>query len=119
MKKKLLICSIILAFVAAASIACSKTETQEKETVVQPLENETEVLNEEFYTSDLSTERYDGYKYRILTRKGYSASQCPEELTGDVVNDALYRRNEDVEERFGIEIICTESLLKAIPIQQL
>lgn len=109
MKKKMLICSIILAFVATASIACNKAEPNEKENVIQTPEAEKEVLDEEFYTADLSTERYDGYTYRILTRKDGSSTQYSEEPTGDIINDAIYKRNKLVENKFGIQIICNET----------
>ena len=49
------------------------------------------------YDADLSTEKYDGYNYRILVRKGWTESQYQEESQEDVVADAIYRRNKDAE----------------------
>lgn len=54
------------------------------------------------YESGLSTEKYDGYNYRILVRKGWLEGQYQEESQEDVIADAIYRRNKEVEERFGI-----------------
>ena len=61
------------------------------------------------YEADLSTEKYDGYDYRILVRKGWLDGQYQEESQEDVVSDAIYRRNKEVEERFGITISASES----------
>lgn len=61
------------------------------------------------YESGLSTEKYDGYNYRILVRKGWLEGQYQEESQEDVIADAIYRRNKEVEERFGITISGFES----------
>lgn len=61
------------------------------------------------YESDLSTERYDGYEYRILARKGMIKHQYLEEDSEDLVESAIYRRNKLVEEKFGITITATEA----------
>lgn len=67
------------------------------------------VKDETYYTSKLSTENYDGYTYRMLVRSGRSKYQYMEEPQEDVVDDAIYRRNKAVEQRFGITLSCTES----------
>ena len=53
----------------------------------------------------------DGYNFRILTRPGESwvADQYVEEETGDIINDAVYRRNETVKSLFNINISSFES----------
>ncbi len=61
------------------------------------------------YESDLSTERFDGYKFRILVRKGSLGSQYYDEPQEDVVSNAVYRRNKIVEEKYGITITASES----------
>lgn len=61
------------------------------------------------YTADLSTERYDGYNFRILVRKGSMNDQYLEEDSDDVVETATFRRNKEVEERYGITITASES----------
>ena len=61
------------------------------------------------YESDLSTARYDGYDYRIYVRKGRLHYQYFDEPQENVVDDALYRRNKAVEDRYGVNIVVSES----------
>ena len=61
------------------------------------------------YDAVLSKETYDGYNYRILVRKGNLNSQYFEEGQEDIVDDAIYRRNKNVEEKYGITISASES----------
>lgn len=61
------------------------------------------------YTADLSTDRYDGYNFRILVRKDKLVDQYFEEPPEDVVEAAIYNRNKTVEDMYGITITATES----------
>ncbi|MBQ8759666.1 MAG: extracellular solute-binding protein, partial [Clostridia bacterium] len=61
------------------------------------------------YDAHLSSERYDGYNYRILVRKGYTNTQYLEEDSEDNVESAVYRRNKEVEAKYGITITASES----------
>jgi hypothetical protein len=57
---------------------------------------------------DLPAADYNGYEFRFYTRNccvSHTGGLYMEELTGDVIDDAVYKRNRDVEERFGIKII--------------
>lgn len=47
---------------------------------------------------------FDGYEFRIATCNGNTKYYYMEESTGDVVNDAVYKRNRTVEERFNCKI---------------
>ena len=70
----------------------------------------TDVASDEIdYDAILSKEKYDGYNYRMLVRKGSIKSQYFEESQEDIVNDAIYRRNKAVEEKYGITISISES----------
>ena len=68
-------------------------------------------------TTDLSfldhieKEDMDGYNFRILARPGSNmiGDQYAEEENGDIINDAVYRRNETVKALFNIEITAIES----------
>ena len=42
------------------------------------------------YDADLSTERYDGYNYRMFIPKGHMEHYDPEEEVGDIVTDAIF-----------------------------
>ena len=61
------------------------------------------------YLSDLSDERFDGYNFRILTRKTHTSDQYLEEDSADLVESATYRRNQQVQEMYGITITASES----------
>ncbi|MHB1153482.1 MAG: hypothetical protein ACYCWE_15500 [Eubacteriales bacterium] len=63
---------------------------------------------------DLPAADYNGYQFRFYTRNccvSHAGGLYVEELTGDVIDDAVYKRNGDVEERYNIEI--TEPLTGA------
>ena len=45
---------------------------------------------------------FGGYTYRILAREGWRLDE--EEQIGEVLNDAIYRRNRNVEERFNFKM---------------
>ena len=113
---------IMAALLAACTIcvlgACGKDDaktpdTKPDSTVTEPdnsdntADNNTET--EIDYTSDLSTERYDGYNYRMLVRKGKINDQYLEEDSEDLVESATYKRNKEVEARYGITITVSES----------
>ncbi len=61
------------------------------------------------YFGDLSTDRYDGYNFRILVRNGKTRTQYFEEDSDDNIESAIYRRNKEVEDKYGITISISES----------
>ena len=66
---------LILSLVAASlmALSCEKTtETPEQtsEQAGETTDNNKAILDEAYYTGDLSNETFDGYNYRILVRKG-------------------------------------------------
>ena len=117
MKKRIMIAALAVAAVFALS-ACKQDEqvdgpvTPDNTDQNQQTQTDDETDNEEQdidYLSDLSTERYDGYEFRILIRKDKISDQYFEEPPEDVVDDAIYKRNKLVEEMYGITITATES----------
>ncbi len=58
------------------------------------------------YLGHIEEEDMDGYNFRIYVRPSTSmvADQYVEEETGDIINDAVYRRNETVKALFNIDI---------------
>ncbi|MBQ9996421.1 MAG: hypothetical protein IJP32_08630, partial [Clostridia bacterium] len=84
---------------SAGNAAAENPSAGEEEVIAEP--EETEI------TDELPEIKFNGSDYVILTR-----NCCPshtngiyiEELTGDVVNDAVYDRNIALEERFDIHI---------------
>ena len=90
---------------ASCDDASENDENKPVSDVVKPSEEEPEID----YESDLSTERYDGYEFRIFTRKGGAKDQYLEEDSEDLVESATYRRNKLVEEKYGVTITATEA----------
>ncbi len=65
----------------------------------------TEVLDERLAADDeLGSYDFDAYTFRIVTSDNHTKHYFVEESDGDVVNDALFKRNQTVEERFNCEI---------------
>ena len=52
---------------------------------------------------NLPDEDYGGRKFNILLREGFEYEFVSEEENGDIINDAVYRRNRSVEEKFNIK----------------
>ena len=61
------------------------------------------------FLDHIDIEDLDGYDFRILSRSGMVDDQYVEEETGDIINDAVYRRNETVKALFNINISSIES----------
>lgn len=64
-------------------------------------------------SSELPDVKYDGYEFTFLSSDEvgslrYSPDLYAEEETGEPLNDAVYKRNRIVEERFGIKIVSRE-----------
>ena len=84
-------------------------ETDDEEEDEAEDEEEVVIKDDNYYLSDLSTESYDGYDFRILIRPGKTPDQWLEEDSDDPVQSAVYKRNKTVEDRYGITISATES----------
>ncbi|MBE6614177.1 MAG: hypothetical protein E7631_02600 [Ruminococcaceae bacterium] len=99
--------AILALFLAASALtACGGGETAEKtaaeETAVQ--ETQAAETEETRYVADyLPNVTYDGYQYRIISYDEYPAHV--EELTGEVIDDAIFERNALVEETYNIEFM--------------
>ena len=100
MNTRKIICLLLALALALTFAGCAKEEKEETSITVS---------KDDEYTSHLNIEDYDGYEFRILSRKGYMDDQFITEETGDIINDAVYRRNETVKSLFNIDIIATES----------
>lgn len=75
-----------------------------------------DTTEEDILSDDLEAEDFKGADFRILYRNGCSRGNWAEyevhrieiwaeEENGDVINDALYRRNLNVENRFNVNIV--------------
>ena len=63
------------------------------------------------YLDHIEIEDMEGYNFRMLVRPNMVTDQYVEEETGDIIADAVYRRNETVKSLFNIEITAIESSL--------
>ena len=61
--------------------------------------------------ADLPSMDYEGYDFRMLIRnaENWLEDMVAEEMTGEVVNDAVFKRNSETEERYNITISHTPS----------
>lgn len=115
MKRKNRILAMLLAamMLSSAMTSCGGTEdpagsTSEadsapEQTVPEETEPETKAIDL------LPDTKYDGYTFNILSTNpdtlwGWRVSIYAEEETGEPLNDAVFRRNTAIEERYGITI---------------
>ena len=102
---KLKITALLLALLMAAFVFTSCDKETEKDVDFEISVSDTD------YLKHIEIEDMEGYTFRILTRPGESwvTDQVVEEETGDIINDAVYRRNETVKSLFNIDITAIES----------
>lgn len=122
---KLKVFVLILAAVTIFSFVCVSCQSQtgsddEKNTQISEKSGGTEDGGEEINSREsipdnLPEKDYKGYDFRFYTNPGNSLESAindkfaPGEEIGEVVNDAVFRRNRTVEERFNINIKTIDS----------
>ena len=116
MMKRILALMLATLMLATTAISCGgKTEDPAATTTAPAEENATTAATEASdQTPDqtlppelqdtLPDVRFDGETFSVLLRESTKYEMQSDEITGDLVRDAVYQRNLDVEERFGIEI---------------
>ena len=101
MKSKRLLCFTALILTLFAFSAC-KGKEKERSTYVP-------VAGDEYWLGHIEQENMEGYEFRILSRSGMVDNQYVEEETGDIINDAVFKRNETVKGYFNIDIVSIQS----------
>ena len=89
---------------AASCGSAEQAETAQTEAAVTTAEA---VATEEIDPYDYKDADYKGHKFLFLSQEEVSwanALICPAELTGDLLNDALYNRNKRVEDRYNVTL---------------
>lgn len=116
--KKNISCLLVAAILAGMFTSCqnsgntsSSSTSGSGNTNVAEAESETVETTEEearkAIPDDLPERDFEGYEYRILT---YQPEDYEiEELTGDVVEDAIFDRNLRVNERFNVDVTAVKS----------
>ena len=100
-KKTLCVLLVILSIFALASCSGKDDETERSDYTLQ--------TGDEYWLGDNPKEDMDGYEFRILSRPDMVKLQYVEEQTGDIINDAVFKRNETVKSYFNIDIVSIES----------
>ena len=94
--------------------SCSETVPQETEPAAAPGEPQqtvqettplTELEKRTAVTDTLPEKDFGGAAFRVSTKQGTLYEIDADEMTGDLLNDALYERNLRIEERFNVEIV--------------
>ncbi len=111
MKKRIL--SLLLAAIMLASVACSDTTSDDPVVTEEPAadtaaEEAAEVIEEtepEFQPDNLPELDFNGSSVHTFGWDEISIIEFyAEELNGDVVNDAVFQRNQKVEERLNVDL---------------
>ena len=95
---KLVALLLPLALTMSSAACAEKSKTTNLPQTTETIAQEVEEIREKLPESD-----FEGAMYRVHVRNGYFGSEFfAEDETGDVVNDAVFKRNLAVEERFNI-----------------
>ena len=98
-----LLLSLCLLMGSLALVSCSTPDGEDDTTVAGSL-GETETTEDPRSTLENPEVNYDGYEFRVR-----STALDPGKLTGEAVNDAIYERNRQIENEYGIEFQCDTS----------
>ena len=117
-KRLLIFCVAVIVVIFMFLIACNRAEntnTPNPGEIPGNTENggEPEEAEENYSLTDerskvpdnIEAEDMNGMKIRLITRSDMEYEFFSEEETGDNVEDAIYRRNKKIEERFNIEFV--------------
>ncbi len=111
MKKRILPLLFAALLCASSLISCSGGETETTaettaDTAAVETEAETDSLEARKLVDDgLADKDFGGEDFRMLYQERYAEFQYVEEMTGDTLDDAVYNRNMNVEERFNAVIV--------------
>ncbi|MGN1128562.1 MAG: hypothetical protein ACI4T6_06350, partial [Candidatus Flemingiibacterium sp.] len=111
---KRLISSFILISLLAGLASCGSesgnNDISSEQTSAGGASDETET-EDSAISDNLPEKDYNGYDFRILMRCTpiWTKEMFVDEANGDVVDDAVYRRNQIVSERFGVNFTLIES----------
>lgn len=92
----------VLLSISAASASCGKTEIPEDTTADTEEITTEEVTTRQDIRSTLPTADFGGNEFNIFLWE-YTQMAVTEE-TGDIINDAVYKRNSDIEEMYNVKL---------------
>nr|MBQ4320446.1 hypothetical protein [Clostridia bacterium] len=105
--KKVLALILAIVTVGAALVSCS-SDTSDTADVTDAADTTAETTTEDPGPKpDLPDTDLNGYEFRILYRDNdhHKVEVYSEEMNGDVVNDAVYERNNAVEQKYNTKIV--------------
>ncbi|MCI6843096.1 MAG: hypothetical protein MR889_13335, partial [Clostridiales bacterium] len=110
MNRKILSAILLMSLILSASCGSAPTDgavTSEEQLTES---TETEETTEARIEPDLPDTKWEGYKFRVLTKGDTnvhwkSKDIAATEENGDVINDAVYKRNMKIYDRFGVEMV--------------
>ena len=94
---------LILAAMAVQLIACGSEPSGNSETTADSGTTAAPETEKPF-ADNLGEYDFGGKDFTMLVRTSRADDLCPEEATGDVVNDAIYNRNAKIADRFNVTI---------------
>lgn len=106
MKKQITAYFLLLSVLLSVSCA-GKTAPDDSSVTSQPADSTS--ATEETISDGLPEVDYGGYEFRLFVSESNKDDYTPESETGEIVDDAVYRRNRNVEERFGIKLTSVSS----------
>lgn len=102
------ILALLLAIASAASITACGQDGGTKDTEAGDGTTVSDSVSEEASDTEISDglpeKNYNGRTFTVATDDYMETDYVSEGETGDIVNDAIYRRNSAVEDRFGVKI---------------
>lgn len=112
-KTTLLLLSLVMVLSSMTACAENKENTDSTESIQETAAQLDDVTAEtaekedfSILSDDLPDKDFDGFTYAIYTRNITSHSPfIVEDLTGEVLNDAVFERNSNIADRFNIEFI--------------
>ena len=110
MNRKILSAILLMSLILSASCGSAPTDgtvTSEEQLTES---TETEETTEARIEPDLPDTKWEGYQFRVLTKGDTnvhwkSKDIAATEENGDVINDAVYKRNMKIYDRFGVEMV--------------
>ena len=104
--KARILASLLAALLLLQTVSCGDNSTETTaETAPVETEAETDSLEARKLVDDgLGSHDFGGEEFRMLYQERYSEFQYVEEMTGDTLDDAIYNRNMNVEDRFNAKI---------------
>lgn len=101
--KKLLATFLLLCMLVVMFAACNNNGNEGKESK-QPSEQETSDLADQVLAAPKA--EYVGKEYKIIYRDSYAYEwEYVEEESGATINDAIFKRNSAVEDRYGVILV--------------